>query len=181
MNRPNNLNAPSSRSEKAARPPDMAARRAGLLLILTASASLLMVFGRVFADADQPTLPESLRAIAENRAMYATSAAARVASGIALKQAEPLEPYVPGADHRLPPAPRDAGRSSRPVDRHRVRNALRVVGQCRSGSDLQPVELRRLEAAKNLRRKLGDDASNPTYILTETRVGYCVAKGEATP
>ena len=31
---------------------------------------------------------------------------------------------------------------------------------------------------KNLRRKLGDDTSNPTYIFTEPRVGYRMAKGE---
>ena len=31
----------------------------------------------------------------------------------------------------------------------------------------------------NLRRKLGDDANNPTYILNEPRVGYRMEKGEA--
>ena len=31
---------------------------------------------------------------------------------------------------------------------------------------------------KRLRRKLGDDADNPTYILTEPRVGYRMPKGE---
>ena len=34
-------------------------------------------------------------------------------------------------------------------------------------------------AAKQLRRKLGDDANNPTYILNEPRVGYRMEKGEA--
>ena len=33
---------------------------------------------------------------------------------------------------------------------------------------------------KNLRRKLGDDASHPQYILTEPRVGYRMPKGEST-
>ena len=33
-------------------------------------------------------------------------------------------------------------------------------------------------AAKQLRRKLGDDANNPIYILNEPRVGYRMAKGE---
>ena len=33
-------------------------------------------------------------------------------------------------------------------------------------------------AAKQLRRKLGDDANNPTYILNEPRVGYRMTKGE---
>ena len=31
---------------------------------------------------------------------------------------------------------------------------------------------------KNLRRKLGDDADNPSYIFTEPSVGYRMAKGE---
>ena len=31
-------------------------------------------------------------------------------------------------------------------------------------------------AVKRLRRKLGDDAGNPKYILTEPRVGYCMAR-----
>lgn len=30
-----------------------------------------------------------------------------------------------------------------------------------------------------LRRELGDDASNPTYIFTKHRVGYCMAEGGA--
>ena len=33
-------------------------------------------------------------------------------------------------------------------------------------------------AAKQLRRKLGDDANNPTYILNEPRVGYRMPKAE---
>ena len=35
-------------------------------------------------------------------------------------------------------------------------------------------------AAKQLRRKLGDDANNPTYILNEPSVRYRMAKGAAT-
>ena len=31
---------------------------------------------------------------------------------------------------------------------------------------------------RSLRRKLGDDANNPTYIFTEPRVGYHMAKAE---
>ncbi len=34
-------------------------------------------------------------------------------------------------------------------------------------------------AVKNLRRKLGDDANNPRYIITEPRVGYRMAKEQA--
>ena len=49
----------------------------------------------------------------------------------------------------------------------------RVWGLRRSG-DSRRVRT----AAKQLRRKLGDDANNPTYILTEPRVGYRMPKGE---
>ena len=112
MNSPKHLNAPASHQGKEALSPDTAARKAGLLLILTAVASIIMVFARVTADADQPTLLESLRAIAENRAMYAISAVARIASGIALitaawfllktriirlRLATPVVPHVLGA------------------------------------------------------------------------------------
>ena len=31
---------------------------------------------------------------------------------------------------------------------------------------------------KSLRRNLGDDANNPTYILTQLRVGYRMPKAE---
>jgi len=34
------------------------------------------------------------------------------------------------------------------------------------------------DVVKRLRRKLGDDARNPRYILTETRVGYQMPKNE---
>ncbi len=82
MNIPQELKTPPS--PRPAAPPDVFARRAGLFLILTALVSVVMVFARVSADADQPTLLESLRTIAENRAMYSTSAIARIASGITL-------------------------------------------------------------------------------------------------
>ncbi len=49
----------------------------------------------------------------------------------------------------------------------------RVWGLRRSG-DSRRVRT----AAKQLRRKLGDDANNPTYILNEPRVGYRMAKGQ---
>ncbi len=112
MNSPKDLNAPASHQGKEALSPYTAARKAGLLLILTAVVSIIMVFARVTADADQPTLLESLRAIAENRAMYAISAVARIASGIALitaawfllktriirlRLATPVVPHVLGA------------------------------------------------------------------------------------
>ena len=34
------------------------------------------------------------------------------------------------------------------------------------------------DVVKRLRRKLGDDARRPRYILTEHRVGYRMAEGE---
>jgi len=42
-----------------------------------------------------------------------------------------------------------------------------------------PRPLRTL--VKSLRRKLGDDASNPTYVFTEPGVGYLMQKGQTTP
>ena len=66
------------------RPRDSAARTAGLFLLLTAAATVVMVYARVSADADQDTLLESLRAIATNKAMYSLSGAARLISGITL-------------------------------------------------------------------------------------------------
>ena len=49
----------------------------------------------------------------------------------------------------------------------------RVWGVRRSG---EPGLVRTV--MKRLRRKLGDDADNPTYLFTEPRVGYRMAKGE---
>ena len=49
----------------------------------------------------------------------------------------------------------------------------RVWGEWGSG-DLRPMRT----IACKLRRKLGDDAGNPTYIFTEPRVGYWMPKGE---
>ena len=63
---------------------DHAARMAGALLILTAVATAVAVLGRVAADADQPTLQESMDAIALNRALYTTGGVARLISGVTL-------------------------------------------------------------------------------------------------
>ncbi len=63
---------------------DPAARNAGALLILTAFATLVAVVGRVAADADLPTLSESLTAISDNRILYGLGGAGRLLSGIAL-------------------------------------------------------------------------------------------------
>lgn len=94
------------------RPGDRAARNAGLLLIATAVITLVAVAGRVMADADQPTLAESLAAIAESRFAYGLGGAARLVSGITLlwgawlllgtwiirqRRATPLAPWLLGA------------------------------------------------------------------------------------
>ena len=65
-------------------PRDEAARRAGAFLLLTAATTIVMVFARISADADQPTLVESLRAIATNTGMYTFAGVARVMSGAVL-------------------------------------------------------------------------------------------------
>ena len=36
------------------------------------------------------------------------------------------------------------------------------------------------DVVKRLRRKLGDSAENPRYVITEPRVGYRMAAGETT-
>ena len=51
----------------------------------------------------------------------------------------------------------------------------RVWGE-RGNNDLRPMRT----IVRKLRRKLGDDAGNPTYIFTEPRVGYRMAKGETS-
>ena len=63
---------------------DRSARLAGILLIVTAIATIFAVIARVAADADQPTLAESLSRIALNRELYATGGAARLISGLTL-------------------------------------------------------------------------------------------------
>ncbi len=63
---------------------DSSARVAGILLILTALATIAAVFARVFADADQATLAASLFAIAENRFLYGAGGIARLTSALSL-------------------------------------------------------------------------------------------------
>ena len=63
---------------------DRSARMAGVLLILTAGATVAAVAGRVAADADQPTLSESMMAIALDRWLYLAGGVARLVSGITL-------------------------------------------------------------------------------------------------
>ena len=61
-----------------------AARTAGGLLLLTAIATVVSVVTRVASGADQPTLLESLAAIAANTELYSIGGIARLVSGIAL-------------------------------------------------------------------------------------------------
>ena len=105
--------------------------------------------------------------------------------------AEPSEPYVLG-DLTIDYAERRVTLAGRPVQLTAIEYGLlfelsanagrvmtydrllrRVWGLRRSG-DSRRVRT----AAKQLRRKLGDDANNPTYILNEPRVGYRMPKGE---
>ncbi|MCY4123533.1 MAG: hypothetical protein OXG72_21710 [Acidobacteria bacterium] len=59
-------------------------RRTGLMLILTAVATVVAVVGRVWADADHETLADSLAAIAERRGLYGLGGAGRLLSGVTL-------------------------------------------------------------------------------------------------
>ncbi|MCY3842847.1 MAG: hypothetical protein OXH69_04825 [Acidobacteria bacterium] len=70
--------APGSTTRAAAQ------SNAGLLLVLTAIATVVAVVGRVGADTDLPTLAASLAAIAESRGLYGTGGAGRLASGVTL-------------------------------------------------------------------------------------------------
>ena len=79
------LSGPQTRAPgEERRPRDAAARAAGLFLLLTALATVVAVAGRVAADADQPTLAESLAAVADSRAAYGISGVARLISGATL-------------------------------------------------------------------------------------------------
>ncbi len=60
---------------------------AGIFLLLTAAATVVMVIARIAADADHPSLAKSMVAIANNRAIYGLSGAARILSGVTLMAA----------------------------------------------------------------------------------------------
>ena len=103
------LSASTPRAAIENQGPDRSARLGGAFLLLTAGATVVMVFTRVAADADQDTLLESLLAVDENRAMFGVFGAARLISGVALfiaawfllhtwiirdRWATPLVPYL---------------------------------------------------------------------------------------
>ena len=125
-----------------------------------------------------------------------TELVARIKAALRKREApewvEPSEPYVFG-DLAIDYAERRVTLAGRPVQLTAIEYGLffelsvnagrvltydrllqRVWGLRRSG-DSRRVRT----AAKQLRRKLGDDANNPTYILTEPRVGYRMPKGDA--
>ena len=105
------------------------------------------------------------------------------------EQAEPTEPYVLGKLTINYPQ-REVTVAMRPITLTAIEYRLlfelsvnagkvltyghllqRVWGLKRYG-DLRPMRT----VVRNLRRKLGDDADNPTYIFTEPRVGYRMVK-----
>ena len=121
--------------------------------------------------------------------------AARIRAALRRRRAtarpEPTEPYVLG-DLTIDYAERRVSVGGQPIRLTAIEHQLlvelsvhaglvlthnhllqRVWGPGNSG-DSRPLRT----AVKNLRRKLGDDASSPTYIFTEPRVGYRMAKGE---
>ena len=121
-----------------------------------------------------------------------TELTARVAAALRRRKApETLEPYVLG-DLTIDYAGRAVTLAGRPLRllpmEYRMLVELsasagrvltyehlldRVWGE-RGGGDLRPMRT----IVRKLRRKLGDDAGSPTYIFTETRVGYRMPKGE---
>ncbi len=105
--------------------------------------------------------------------------------------AEPVEPYVLGdliidyaqrrvtlAGRRVQLSPTEYGMLAELVA-HAGRvltheHLLERVWRERSGGNMRSMRT----IVSKLRRKLGDDARNPTYIFTESRVGYRMPKGE---
>ena len=121
-----------------------------------------------------------------------TELTARIAAALRRREvSEPSEPYVLGnltidytegrvtlagsPVHLLPMEYRLLAELSVSAGRVLAYEHLldRVWGERGSG-DLRPMRT----IVRKLRRKLGDDARNPTYIFTEPRVGYRMLKGE---
>ena len=122
-----------------------------------------------------------------------TELTARIGAALRRREvSEPSEPYVRG-DLTIDYAERRVTLAGRSVPlvamEYRLLTELSVsagrvltyqhlldrVWGNRGHGDLRPMRT----LVRKLRRKLGDDAGNPTYIFTEPRVGYRMAKGEA--
>ncbi len=121
-----------------------------------------------------------------------TELTARIGAALRKRMvSEPTEPYVFG-DLTVDYAERRVTLSGRPVPMVAMEYRLlvelsanagrvltyehlleRVWGE-RNNDDVRPMRT----IISKLRRKLGDDADNPTYIFTESRVGYRMPKGE---
>ncbi len=123
-----------------------------------------------------------------------TELAARIRAALRRRAAtEPSEPYVYG-DLTLDHAARRVTLAGSPVrltpieyrvlaelsaNAGRVMTYQRLLGRVwgeKNDGDVRPMRT----IVGKLRRKLGDDADNPTYIFTEPRVGFRMPKGEKT-
>ncbi|MXY35314.1 MAG: response regulator, partial [Dehalococcoidia bacterium] len=124
-----------------------------------------------------------------------TELAARIRAGLRKRTAfgpgEPVEPYVCG-DLVVDYAERRVSVAGHPVRLTAIEYRLLVelsanagrtltydhllerVWDRRSDGDVRPMR----SAVRSLRRKLGDDANDPTYLFTESRVGYRFASSE---
>ena len=124
-----------------------------------------------------------------------TELAARIRAALR-KRIEPQSPEPPGpyswGDLRIDYAERRAAVGGRSVELTATEYALLYELAVNSGRVLtHNVLLQRVwgperlgepwlvrDVVKRLRRKLGDDAQDPTYIFTEPRVGYRMAAGD---
>ena len=121
-----------------------------------------------------------------------TELAARIGSALRRREvSEPSEPYVLG-NLTIDYSSRSVTLAARPVQltamEYRMLAELsanggrvltyehlleRIWGE-KGGADMSPMR----NIVARLRQKLGDAGDNPTYIFTETRVGYRMPKGE---
>ena len=126
-----------------------------------------------------------------------TELAARIRAALRRRAApylgEPSEPYAAG-DLSIRYAERRVTLAGHPVKLTATEYALLYELAVHAGRVLTyDVLLRRVwgpertgepwlvrEVVQRLRRKLGDDAGNPTYIFTQPRVGYRMGRGDMT-
>ncbi|MCY3655351.1 MAG: response regulator [Chloroflexi bacterium] len=122
----------------------------------------------------------------------ATELGARIKAALRRRAvSEPAEPYVMGdlvidfnerrvvlAGELVPLTPIEyrtlvelSANAGRVVSHEQL---LRRVWGLQAGDDVRPMRT----AINSIRRKLGDDAANPTYIFTEARVGYRMGRPE---